>query len=173
MLNVNDRFDNTMGDPIFQPELTGAGLPPEHFADWEAFCLAVVTNHEKVYQTWFENRYRRQGRDRAECVVKAEAHGNAIIIRCPSGAWAAYMREAVTGDIRRLCPRPFFILGPHEMKPRAATRGDVEEAIAIAEEMRVRPDDEVQKLGPATWSAYIHWGRSILDRHNEGRRQNV
>jgi len=137
--------DNTIGEPIFQPELTGDRLRDQDAIDWFEFCGKLVDHNSKFYNTWMENRWRRadkkaggQGRDRKDSAVKAEAHHGAIYIRCPSKAWAHHMREAMTTDIRGLTHRKLIILAPGGRPKKPVTEAEKLAAEEILRQYQAR-----------------------------------
>lgn len=153
---MTDGFDNTLGDPIFQPELTGAGLPGASLADWIAFCTAVVEADSAIYNTWFENRWMRAdekagglGMERAKCVVRATEHHGMICIRCPTKVGAGYLRDHMK-ELRGLSRRRFYVLGPNEDPPKpfdpAQCRADITKFERLAQE---HPLKHYQRLADA------------------------
>ncbi len=111
-------YDNEIGEPIFQPELTGADLHGQNLMDWIAFCGSVVEAEEPLYNTWFENRWMRatekiggQGKTRAQSVVRASAKDGKIYIHCPTKIWADMLREQMP-KLAGLSKRAFVVVWP-------------------------------------------------------------
>lgn len=168
MTDLDQRKDNTLGNPIFEPELTGAKLVGDTFADWINFCTAVVTNEEAIYNTWFENRYYRAEHDRASSVVHAFEHNGMICIRCPSKVWAQYLRENMS-KLRGYSGRAFWVLAPNEDPPKPTDPDQLCADIAEWERLGSEPRNKNLPFGPEHYRRLAALARKELERYEKRR----
>ena len=159
MTDYSVRFDNELGKPIFQPHLTGDSLQGQALDDWEDFCLAVVTNDEALYNTWFENRYRRMDYPRHKSVVRATEHNGTICICCPSKIWATELFGHMP-KWRGLTPRKLYVLAPGERGPDY-----INPALSPSQLAQLKIDIATCEREGRT--ALLSIGRGLLARHEK------
>lgn len=161
MPDLQTRYDNQRGEPMFEPYLTGDSLQGKALQDWVNFCTAVVQADEPLYNTWFENRYYRVEHERAQSVVNATEHNGMICIRCPTKVWANELLGHM-GKWRQLSGRKFWILAPGEDAPKPFSPEQTERDI-LAWEAHAR--EGTGEHTPSHYRLMAAQARKSLERH--------